>query len=198
MESLCPGLPLQEIAHWYEDPGYHAVLAKRILASRRRLDRGQSVGLLFVAHSVPERFVLEGDPYVEQIEKTVAGILDVLHREPGAPLPWLLAYQSQVGPIRWVGPTVMQALEAMLGDGLRSVILAPVSFVSDHLETLYDIDLQYRKQAFELGFEGFERIESMNASDDFLSVLADLVISRCAEALLPVEGDERPRSDRMT
>ena len=67
-----------------------------------------------------------GTPHVEQVEQTVTGILNVLGRETSAHLPWLLAYQSQVGPIRWVGPTVEQALEAMLGDGLRSVQSLPL------------------------------------------------------------------------
>lgn len=197
VQGLCPGLSLREIAHWYDDPDYHAALGRRILACRERLAREEGVGLLLVAHSVPERFVLKGDPYVEQVEKTVTGILDVLERETSAHLPWLLAYQSQVGPIRWVGPTVEQALEAMLGDGLRRVIVAPVSFVSDHLETLYDIDLLYRRQAIEMGFERFERTRSLNASDDFVDLLARLVIHRFEEALSRSEKNEDPRAGGM-
>ena len=195
VQGLRPGLSFQEITHWYDDPDYHAALGRRILACRERLAREEGVGLLLVAHSVPERFVLRGDPYVEQVEKTVTGILNVLDRETSAHLPWLLAYQSQVGPIRWVGPTVEQALEAMLGDGLRSVIVAPVSFVSDHLETLYDIDLLYRRQAIEMGFERFERTESLNASDDFVDLLAGLVIHRFEEALSRSERNQDPRTD---
>ncbi len=190
VKDLRPGLSFREIAHWYDDPDYHAALGRRILACRERLAGEEGVGLLLVAHSVPERFVLRGDPYVEQVEKTVTGILDVLGRETSAHLPWLLAYQSQVGPIRWVGPTVSQALEAMLGDGIRSVIVAPVSFVSDHLETLYDIDLLYRRQAIEMGFQRFERTESLNASDDFVDLLAGLVIRRFEEALSRSESVE--------
>jgi len=197
VEGFRPGLSLQEITYWYDDPDYHAALGRRILACRERLAREEGVGLLLVAHSVPERFVLRGDPYVEQVEKTVAGILDVLERESSAHLPWLLAYQSQVGPIRWVGPTVEQALEAMLADGLRSVIVAPVSFVSDHLETLYDIDLIYRRQAIEMGFERFERTESLNASDDFAGLLAGLVINRFEESLSRTERNEDPWTDGM-
>lgn len=195
VQGLRPGLSLREITHWYDDPDYHAALGRRILACRERLSREEAVGLLLVAHSVPERFVLKGDPYVEQVEKTVTGLLRVLDREASAHLPWVLAYQSQVGPIRWVGPTVEQALEAMLGDGLRSVIVAPVSFVSDHLETLYDIDLLYRRQAIEMGFERFERTQSLNASDDFVDLLAGLVINRFEEALSRSEKNEDPRTD---
>jgi ferrochelatase len=197
VQDLQPALSLREIADWYDDPDYHAALGRRILACRETLAREEGVGLLLVAHSVPERFVLRGDPYVEQVEKTVAGILDVLGREASEPLPWLLAYQSQVGPIRWVGPTVEQALEAMFGDGLRSVIVAPVSFVSDHLETLYDIDLIYRRQAIEMGFERFERTESLNAGDDFVDLLAGLVISRFEGTLSRTESNEGPRAGGM-
>jgi ferrochelatase len=192
-----PSVSLREIAHWCDDPDYHAALGKRILACRERFGQEEAVGLLLVAHSVPERFVLRGDPYVEQVEETVMGILNVLDRETTAHLPWLLAYQSQVGPVRWVGPTVEQALEAMLGDGLRSVIVVPVSFVSDHLETLYDIDLIYRRQAIEMGFERFERIESLNASGDFVGLLANLVINRFEESLSRSETDENPRTGGM-
>jgi len=195
VQGLCPGLSLQEITHWHDDPHYHAALGRRILACRETFAPEEGVGLLLVAHSVPERFVRRGDPYVEQVENTVAGILDVLGRETSARLPWLLAYQSQVGPIRWVGPTVEQALEAMLGDGLRNVIVAPVSFVSDHLETLYDIDLLHRRQAIEMGFERFERTESLNGSDDFVALLAGLVINRFEESLSRTERNEDPRTD---
>jgi len=195
VQGLRPGLSLQEITHWHDDPDYHAALGRRILACRETFAPEEGVGLLLVAHSVPERFVRRGDPYVEQVENTVAGILDVLGRETSARLPWLLAYQSQVGPIRWVGPTVEQALEAMLGDGLRNVIVAPVSFVSDHLETLYDIDLLHRRQAIEMGFERFERTESLNGSDDFVALLAGLVINRFEESLSRTERNEDPRTD---
>jgi ferrochelatase len=197
MQGLGSGVSFREITDWYDNPDYHAALARRILACRERLAREEGVGLLFVAHSVPERFVLRGDPYVEQVEKTVRGILNVLERETSAHLPWLLAYQSQVGPIRWIGPRVEQALEAMLGDGLRSVIVAPVSFVSDHLETLYDIDLIYRRQALEMGFERFSRTESLNGSDDFTDLLAGLVINRFEEALSRSERNQDARMGGM-
>jgi ferrochelatase len=195
VQGLRPGLSYREITHWCDDPDYHAALGRRILACRERFAREQAVGLLLVAHSVPERFVLRGDPYVEQVEKTVTGILNVLDTETSVEFPWLLAYQSQVGPIRWVGPTVELALEAMLGDGLRNVIVAPVSFVSDHLETLYEIDLLYRRQAIEMGFERFERTESLNASDDFVDLLAGLVVNRFEETLSRSERKEDARTD---
>ena len=85
----------------------------------------------------------------------------------------------------------------MFGDGLRSVIVAPVSFVSDHLETLYDIDLLYRRQAIEMGFERFERTESLNGSEDFVDLLAGLVINRFEEALSRSERNQDARMGGM-
>jgi ferrochelatase len=198
VDERCPGLPCREIENWCDDSDYHKAVAGRILACRKRLGGAEGVGLLLLAHSIPERFVRKGDPYVEQVEVTVAGILEVLNRGSQEPLPWLLAYQSQVGPVKWVGPTVPQALEVFVSDGLRNVIVAPVSFVSDHLETLYEIDLYYRRLALELGCERFERIESLNASDDFVAFLADRVIKVFGNELSTKEPDQKPRAEGMT
>jgi ferrochelatase len=183
VDGLCPGLPVLEVEHWCDETGYHAALAKRILACRQKLGGAEDAGLLLVAHSIPERFVRQGDPYVEHVEMTVAGVMEALKRQGEERLSWLLAYQSQVGPVKWVGPTVPQALAVLLSEGLRHVIVAPVSFVSDHLETLYDIDLHYRRLALEMGFEAFERIASLNVSEDFIAVLADRVIRQFGKEL---------------
>jgi ferrochelatase len=183
VERLCPWIDYGEIHSWHDDPGFHAVLAQRIEASRGRLHDEEDAGLLFVAHSLPLRLVERGDPYVDQVRATVDGVLDAMSRSIGKPLPWFLAYQSRVGPVKWVGPAVEEALESMVAGGIRRIIVAPVSFVSDHLETLYDIDLCYRRHALELGVQQFERIESLNAAEDFMGTLANCIIRE--------EGKER-------
>lgn len=175
VNDRCPGLPCRTVDHWYGEPGYHRALADRVRACRERLGTADGVGVLFLAHSVPVRYVEAGDPYVEQVEGTVQGVLQALGSEGGDVPPWWLAYQSQVGPVKWVGPTVPETLEIMLGEGVRRVIAVPVSFVSDHLETLYDIDLCHRRTALELGLERFVRVESLNAAEDFIRVLAGIV-----------------------
>ncbi|MEW6441060.1 MAG: ferrochelatase [bacterium] len=175
--------PLRTVRSWHLERGLHQAIVRRVLAALEKLEGGGQTGLLFVAHSVPVRFVEQGDPYVQHVEETVLALRRELDAAPGmAELPGVLAYQSQVGPVRWVGPTVPAALRQMHQEGIRRVLVVPVSFVSDHLETLYEIDLYYRKAAFELGMERFERVESLNAGRDFIETLGDLVVGAARSA----------------
>jgi len=170
--QICPAVPVREIRHWHEDRGYQEIVAGRILAGLDAASRGFRTGVLFLAHSIPERFCREGDPYIEQVRETVAGIVDILARRGPRAVPCFLAFQGQVGPVRWVGPTVQEGLRTMLCQGIPGALVVPVSFVSDHLETLYEIDLEYRRLAFEMGMRSFDRIPSLNADEDFIEVLA--------------------------
>jgi protoporphyrin/coproporphyrin ferrochelatase len=174
----CPGLEYLEIEQWHDLLGYHRAVALRILASLKGGGSEDRTGLLFMAHSLPERLVRQGDPYVDQVGATVRGILAQLEEEAWGPIPWFLAYQGQVGPVRWVGPAVRAVLEVMRGQGLTRVLVVPVSFVSDHLETLYEIDLVVRRMALEMGVKHFERVPSLNDGEDFIQGLAGLLAAR--------------------
>ena len=177
-ERNAPGLDYLEIEHWYDLPSYHRALARRIAARSPRGNGNAASGLLFLAHSLPRRFVQEGDPYVEQIRATVRGVLEALEKEDWERVPWFMAYQGQVGPVKWVGPPVRDVLENMVAEGITRCTVAPLSFVSDHLETLYEIDLEVRRFALERGMERFERIAPLNAGNDFMEALADLTLER--------------------
>ena len=178
VSTFAPYADFEEVLHWYEDPGYQQALAKRILACQGRIREPEGVALLFLAHSIPVRFVEEGDPYVDQVRGTVEGILHELKKHDTAQRPWFLAYQGQVGPVKWVGPPVQKVLRTMKDEGIIKAVVVPVSFVSDHMETLYEIDLQYRRSALEMGMRFFERIESLNEGEDFIHALADLISRR--------------------
>jgi ferrochelatase len=173
------GLVVQVIRSWWNHPGYLRCMALRIQRALDRIGSDSHVGLLFLAHSLPLRFVHEGDPYVEEVEKTVQSILSIVIEEYlGSTIPWYLAYQSRFGPIRWVGPSVEEGLKQMGAEGCRKIAVVPVSFVSDHLETLYDIDILYRRLAYRYGISAFERIEALNDAPDFIQCLTDLVIQK--------------------
>ncbi len=186
--KTAPVLPYEEIRHWYDLPGYHAALAGRILSCWNRIYEEGRTGLLFLAHSIPTRFVREGDPYIGQVQDTVQGILHELKRQGPLQPPWFLGYQGQVGPVKWEGPPVREVLERMMAEGIRRVVVIPVSFVSDHLETLYEIDLEYRRLALEMGVEAFERIESLNDGEDFIETLVDLVLRHLPGKQEQVDG----------
>jgi len=176
--AVCPPIPIREIRYWFDDEGYQTVMAARILAGLDALRGEAGIGVLFLAHSIPERFVREGDPYIDQIQRTVAGVSRILLDRGGGGRPEFLAYQGQVGPVRWVGPSVREVLQRMIQQGVRGVVAAPVSFVSDHLETLYEIDLEIRAVAQGMGMKSFHRIPSLNADEDFIGALADLILRR--------------------
>lgn len=178
VEEICPQLSYQEIAHWYEDPKYQAAMARRILSCRNRVGGRGDVGLLFLAHSIPTRFVKEGDPYISQVRATVDGVMNELEKLTVERLPRFLGYQGQVGPVSWVGPAVAEVLTTMMVKGISKAVVVPISFVSDHMETLFEIDLQYRRLAFEVGMECFERVESLNHGEDFIAGLGDLIVRR--------------------
>ncbi len=192
VEAVFPEAPFKEIRHWFDDRAYQGVLAERILACLEPFPSEQKTGVLFLAHSIPERFCREGDPYIEQVRETVVGVVKLLQEKSRVSIPWSLAYQGQVGPVRWVGPTVREGLCEMMCEEIYGAVVVPVSFVSDHLETLYEIDLEYRRLAFEVGMKAFVRIPPLNADGDFIRVLADLICRRLASSRSRAPDGSRP------
>jgi len=130
--------------------------------------------IIFTAHSLPERILQEGDPYPQQVMATVEAVLAALGPLPPA-ATWRFAYQSQGRTEeKWLGPAVEDTLEELRGLGCRHVLLAPIGFVSDHLEVLYDIDIEFKQLARGKGMR-LERIAMLNATLPLLETVADVV-----------------------
>ncbi len=157
------------IRSWHDDPGYADALARCV---REAQEGSEDVTVLFSAHGLPVRLIEEGDPYLDQVKGTVGA---VMARLPG--LPHRLAFQSRAGPVRWLEPSVADAMRALAGEGVRKLLVVPVSFVSDHIETLHEIDIEYGELARSLGFEVFRRTPSLNTRADFIRALGGLVRS---------------------
>jgi ferrochelatase len=174
MEAEDLFLPHVVIDRYPEHPGYLDAVAERVHEGLAGFpaERRRHVVVLFSAHSLPERFVREGDPYVAEVERTVAG---VRARLP-AGQPWRLGFQSRTGPVRWVGPDTAEVLRDLGREGVREVLVVPAAFVSDHIETLYEIDLLFAEDARRAGIADFRRAPSLNDSPTFLAALADLVL----------------------
>jgi ferrochelatase len=163
-------LPLDRIDIWYDHPGYLDALALRTKEALARFAPDAPPTLLVSAHGLPKHFIEAGDPYCEHIRITVEGVLARLPK-----LPHVLGYQSRVGPVEWIGPSTDEVIRTLAHDGVRDVLVLPISFVSDHIETLYEIDMLYADQARALGITNFRRVESLNDFPPFLDALAGLV-----------------------
>ena len=155
------------------DSGYIAATARLLRKAydeaRTQLDAAIPLRVLFSAHGLPETIVRHGDPYQWQIEQTVAAILASFEA-----LDWRICYQSRATPQRWIGPSTDAEIERAAHDNV-AVLIVPIAFVSEHSETLVELDVEYRVLADRLGVPGYFRVPTQNADADFIAALADLV-----------------------
>jgi protoporphyrin/coproporphyrin ferrochelatase len=163
LESALAGrAELRFVESWYDHEPFLDVLAERV--------RGTDAHVVFTAHSLPERILAIGDPYREQLLETSRLVAERAGLER-----WSFAFQSASATgERWLGPDILEELDDLHGRGVRKVLVCPVGFVSDHLEILWDIDVEARERAAELGLE-LDRIESLNDDPAFVRALAELV-----------------------
>ncbi len=139
------------------------------------------VHLVFSAHGLPMSVIEAGDPYEEQVNSTVRLVLE----RGGWANPHRVCYQSRVGAGRWLGPSLEEALMRLARDGAEKVLVVPISFVSDHVETLNEIDIEARALAEESGMRRFELMPALNDSPKFIQALADLVLAQVGAGRMP-------------
>ena len=136
---------------------------------------GQPVRVLFSAHGIPEKLVTgKGDPYQEQIETTVAAVVAAIEARCG-PIDHAICYQSRVGPMKWLGPSTPEAIEAAAKDGV-GVVVTPIAFVSEHIETLVELDIEYGELAHEKGASPYLRAPAVGIEPLFIDALADAAV----------------------
>jgi len=174
-------LPLETIEAWYDHPSYLDALAaslRDVLATlpREETPAGAKPTILISAHGLPQHFIDDGDPYCDHIKATMAGLLARVPEAAG--LPAVLAYQSRVGPVPWIGPSTEETIDRLGAAGVKTVVAVPISFVSDHVETLYEIDMLYGDQARARGIPTFVRAAALNDDPRFLDALAEIVEPR--------------------
>jgi ferrochelatase len=164
---------IELVSSWGSDPRYTKLLISQIEATRTDLaaDWGGPVYLLFSAHGLPERYVVRGDPYPTQVRETAATV----GAQVSGFVSWHLGFQSRMGPVRWLGPSTDHVLGGLAAMGASAVVAVPLGFVSDHIETLYDLDILYREEALALGIRHYRRVPAFNADPRFASIIADLV-----------------------
>ena len=157
----------------------------------RRFDDRRSVQLVFSAHGLPLSLIERGDPYQRQVQETVAAVM----ARGGWPNAHLLCFQSRVGRQKWLEPSLTQTLERLPREGKKHLLVIPISFVTEHIETLHEINIEAREHALASGVEQFEMMPALDDSPDFIAALASLVRAAVAEqGAAPASPAKVPRS----
>ncbi len=162
------------VPEFHEHAGYIDALVDAIDEELRAFEDPAGVDFVFSAHSVPAAIIDAGDPYRRHIERTV----ELAWTRGAWPGRRHLCYQSKVGASKWLQPSMHATIQRLAEQGSRDVLVVPVSFVSDHVETLHEIDIEHRAQARAVGIRNFRMVPGLNDSRRFIAVLADLVRSR--------------------
>ena len=171
------GPPVRTIDHFYDHPLYIRALVQRIGSMLRQFADSSKIHLLFSAHGLPMSLVKKGDPYPEQIGATVRMVCELGAREyPGWPRTHLLCYQSRVGPSKWLQPPLTETIERLGHEGVQEMLVVPISFVTEHIETLHEINIEAREDAKKAGVEKFRMMPAVGDSPLFIAALRDLVL----------------------
>src|SRR5262249_10024828 len=167
------GIAFSHIDRYADDPLYLDAFAGTVRSALEEFPAASRdrVVILFSAHGLPQKFVDEGDPYVGEIEATRRGLLASL----ALPNRQILGYQSRTGPVTWIGPGTDERLQGVGKEGVKDVLIVPLSFVSDHIETLYEVDILFADLARKCGIVNYRRPKALNTDPRFIEALARLV-----------------------
>jgi ferrochelatase len=171
--SLLKKLDVRWIRAWPDHPTYIESFVQSIQRELAKFGNPDKVHLLFSAHSIPESYVRDGDPYLQQTKQSVELIMDRLGRRN----PHQLSFQSKIGPVKWLEPFTNDVILQLGKQGIDDVLVVPISFVSEHIETLYELDILYKKVAAQAGVDNFRRVPALNSDPTFIRALAELAES---------------------
>jgi ferrochelatase len=164
-------LKVEWIRQWPDHPTYIESFAQSVESELKNFSEPAKVHLLFSAHSIPESYVKNGDPYLDQTKVTVERIMDRLNRRNS----YQLSFQSKIGPVKWLEPLTNDVIVDLGKRGVHDVLVIPISFVSEHIETLYELDILYKHVADDAGIKNFRRVPALNSDPTFIRALAEIV-----------------------
>ncbi len=164
-------IPTHTICCYPTNPDYVAALAQGLRATLSDLSSRASLRVLFSAHGLPKKIVAAGDPYQWQIEQTAAAVVAEL---AVSDLDWVICYQSRIGRLEWLAPYTEHELERAADDNV-GVVVVPIAFVSEHSETLVELDMDYRQRAERLGVPFYRRVPTLGTEAGFVAALAAMV-----------------------
>ena len=173
-------LSVSLIHQFYDDPHYLDALVEHINRGLEKFRNKDRLHMVFSAHGIPRSSVEAGDPYEDQTKAAMRLVMD----RGGWRYQHTLCYQSRVGPGRWLTPFLGETLQTLGANDVKQVLVVPISFVSDHIETLKEINIEGREEAEKAGVEEFEMMPALNSSPVFIKALADLVLGAVREPAL--------------
>ena len=159
------------IEQFYEDGAYLSAVVEACHPVEGGFADPRDTDFIFSAHSVPVAVIEGGDPYQREIERTA----ELVWQRGGWPARRHLCYQSKVGASKWLGPSMHETVKRLAAEHRKHLLVVPISFVSDHVETLHEIDIEHREQALNLGIEDYQMTPGLNDSAAFIQALAGLV-----------------------
>jgi len=162
------------IDRWPTQPGFIKAMVQSVQEGLRQFpeEEREDVLLLFSAHSLPLSIIDRGDPYPQEVGASVHEVM----KTGGFPNPFILSYQSEVGPVRWLGPSTQQVIKDLGAKGRKKVLVVGIAFTSDHIETLSEIDIEYGRLAESVGISTFRRAPAFNGNPLFQDALAEIVL----------------------
>ncbi|MCG6553536.1 MAG: ferrochelatase [Candidatus Magnetominusculus sp. LBB02] len=172
------------IRSWPDNVQYVAALAELINQGIEGFE-GRRPHIIFSAHALPEYFITQGDPYVIEINKTIEALRPTLNGYETH-----LSYQSRGGPVKWLSPSTEETIAGLAEAGIKDILIVPVSFVSDHVETLYEIDIYYRDLALKRGII-LRRVQSLNTHPVFIGALKTLILEAGNDKMLTTGGMDK-------
>ncbi len=178
--------PLSFVRSWPDHRGYIAALSETIAGTLARVaspSGAPRTHLLFSAHGVPKSFIDAGDPYTDEVARTVRA---AMRNFPG--VPHSISYQSRAGRAEWLGPDTVDEVARLGREGVQALVVVPVSFVSDHVETLHELDVRLKGTAAQAGIATFLRAPALNDSPAFIAALKEIVLSAAGDALRPADA----------
>jgi len=183
-------LPTSMVCCYHENKGFIKASAEQVRAKYDEAEKGgyAKPRVLFSAHGLPESVIKDGDPYQWQCEQTAEAIAKELKIKD---LDWQICYQSRVGPKKWIGPSTEEALQKAADDG-KAVVIYPHAFTQEHVETLVELDIEYREEAEEMGLHGYYVAKTVGTNASFIDGLAGLVFKHLRHGKVEAEGFKCP------
>jgi ferrochelatase len=187
------GPRVSTVGQFYDHPQYVQAVVQRIGSILRQFPDSSRIHLVFSAHGLPMSLVEKGDPYPKQIEETVRLVCAAGAREhTGWPRTHLLCYQSRVGPAKWLQPPLTGTIERLGHEGVKEMLVVPISFVTEHIETLHEINIEARDEAKKVGIQRFRMMPAVGDSPLFIGALKELVLDAVGIATRSATLQEAP------